>query len=90
MSVVDKMILLSHTKFHEDNLRFIVNTFLENDYPVKFIFDTINFRLRFLLKRKLLRQADPDIINNEKKTTWFTILSIFLWQFKNITKKLKC
>ena len=80
MSVVDKMILLSHTKFHEDNLRFIVNIFLENDYPVKFIFDTINFRLRFLLKRKLLRQADPDIINNEKKTTWFTIPSIFLWQ----------
>ena len=69
MSVVDKTILLSHTKFHEDNLRFIVNTFLENDYPVKFIFDTINFRLRFLLKRKLLRQADSDIINNEEKTT---------------------
>ena len=54
MNVVDKMIsselLLSHPKFHENNLRFIVNTFLENDDPMKFIFDTLNFRLRFLHK----------------------------------------
>ncbi|KYQ53233.1 hypothetical protein ALC60_07637, partial [Trachymyrmex zeteki] len=60
-------------KYHEDNLNFIVNTFLENDYPMKFIFDTINSRLRSLLKHKTLKQADSDTTKNKEKPTWFTI-----------------
>ncbi|KYQ58831.1 hypothetical protein ALC60_02169, partial [Trachymyrmex zeteki] len=43
ISVVDKTILLSHPKYHEDNLNFIVNTFLENDYPMK-LFSLVYFR----------------------------------------------
>jgi len=73
MSIVVKTIVLSYPKLHENYLRFIVNIFLENDYPIKFIFDMINSRLKSLLKRKTRRQANPDTINNEEKTTWFTI-----------------
>ena len=32
------------------NCNFIIKMFLDNDYPIKFIFDTINLRLKSLLK----------------------------------------
>jgi len=86
MSIVVKTIVLSHPKFHENYLRFIVNIFLENDYPIKFIFDMINSRLKSLLKRKTRRQANPDTINNEEKTMWFTIPFLLHLYIRSINK----
>jgi len=44
------------------NFNFVIKTFLDNDYLIKFIFDTIN--LRFLLKCKTLKEVDKS--NNNK------------------------
>jgi len=38
----DRAFLLSHPKYHQKNLELVINTLLNNDYPLSFIFDTIN------------------------------------------------
>ncbi|KYM98813.1 hypothetical protein ALC62_10460, partial [Cyphomyrmex costatus] len=49
MGLVDRVILLSNPKFHFDNLCFIIKVLLENDYPLKFIFDNILIVVRRIL-----------------------------------------
>ncbi|KYQ58872.1 hypothetical protein ALC60_02120, partial [Trachymyrmex zeteki] len=46
VGAVDRAFLLSHPKYHKENLNFIIRTFLANDYPIKFIFNTFNSRLK--------------------------------------------
>jgi len=48
------------------NFNFIIKIFLDN-YPIHFIFDTINL----LLKHKTFKQTDKP--NFDNKITWFTI-----------------
>jgi len=40
-NMMDKVFRISHSKYHEKNLKFIIKTFIENGYPIEFIFDTI-------------------------------------------------
>jgi len=63
--MVDRTFLLSHLKYHRDNFNFIIKTFLNNDYFINFIFDTINLRLRSLLKHhtKLVFISTYPILN---------------------------
>ncbi|KYN27592.1 hypothetical protein ALC57_02991, partial [Trachymyrmex cornetzi] len=65
----DKVFLISHPKYHINNFNFIIKTFLDNDYQIKFIFDTINLRLRSLLKCKTLKQADKSDNNGGSVVT---------------------
>jgi len=53
MNLVDKVLRLSHPKFHAKNLNFIIKIFLDNDYPIEFIFDAIRMRIKTLIHRKL-------------------------------------
>ncbi|KYN38167.1 hypothetical protein ALC56_07461, partial [Trachymyrmex septentrionalis] len=46
---IDRILLLFHPKFHARNLIDAVHTFLENGYPLYFIFATINNRLLFYI-----------------------------------------
>ena len=41
-----RIILLSDSEFYMKNLTLIINILLNNDYPFKLIFDTINDRLK--------------------------------------------
>jgi len=56
-------------------------TFINNDYPLKFIFDTINMRLKSILKKRTKKQAEKGL-NNKKTHDWFLIPFI-----KNVTEK---
>jgi len=70
----DKALLLSHPRFQRENLIFIINVLLNNDYPLKFIFDTINTRLKYMTyctKKK----TDKKTIVNQK---WFHTLIRYL------------
>jgi len=49
MGMVDRSFFLSHPKFHHENLKYIITLLLENDYPLKFIFNTINTRIKYLI-----------------------------------------
>ena len=44
INLVDKTILLSE-EYYTKGLALIINILIENDYPQKFIFDTINKRI---------------------------------------------
>ncbi|KYN30074.1 hypothetical protein ALC57_00467 [Trachymyrmex cornetzi] len=47
IGAVDKIVLLSHPRFHQKNLTEAINIFLENVYPLDFIFSTIRKRLNY-------------------------------------------
>jgi len=67
--MVDRALLLSHARFQRENLIFIINVLLNNDYPLKFIFDTINTRLKYIThctKKKTDKKnnSEPKMIHN--------------------------
>ena len=51
-SLIDRAFLLSDGMFHIKNLTFIINILLENDYPLDFIFDSINQRIKNWIKNR--------------------------------------
>ena len=73
MGMVDRAFLLSHPQYHQKNLSFIIETLLNNDYPLDFIFETVNVRLRSLCHKKTLKQNTSDLDETPKKTIWYTI-----------------
>jgi len=48
-AIVRAFLLSSQRKYHKENLNFIIRTFLANDYPIKFIFNTINSKPKTLI-----------------------------------------
>ena len=65
--------MLSNTKFHLDNLCFIIKVLLENDYPLNFIFENINNRL----KKIILANNRKSVVNDNRVEVvhplWFTV-----------------
>jgi len=51
-SLIDRAFLLSHTKFHQKNIEFVINILLKNGYPLDLIFNKINKRLKTLIQFK--------------------------------------
>lgn len=47
-NLVDHAIILSDTKFHEQNIKYIIDILLINDYPLNFITKNIHKRLNYL------------------------------------------
>jgi len=89
INMIDRVFLLSHPRFHEKNLRFVVETFVSNGYPLQFIFDTIHMRLKSLFNKQTKKQITEN--TNEERTTWFVIPFIkkVTEKFKNISGRLK-
>jgi len=46
--MVNKVILISYPDFHKRNFDVIIKILLDNDYPLKFIFDTVRLRIKTL------------------------------------------
>jgi predicted DNA-binding ArsR family transcriptional regulator len=69
MGLVDRAFLLSHPDFHQKNLVFIVTVLLENDYPLKFIFETIAERIKSLINKKSLNKIVTLKVQFLKKKT---------------------
>ena len=60
--------------FHTKNLTFIINVLLDNDYPLTFISDTINQRIKNLLKNKhIVRKDLIDNVRANKFVSWLTV-----------------
>jgi len=90
MSAIDRTFLLSDPRFHQSNFEFIIETFLSNGYPLKFIFDTIAIRIKNLIKKRTKKQN----LNHETDDDhmgWFVIpfISKMTDKFKKITNNLK-
>ncbi|KYN36141.1 hypothetical protein ALC56_09516 [Trachymyrmex septentrionalis] len=93
--MIDRAILLSSSKFHYKNMKFIVNTLLHNDYPIDFIFNNINSRLKILFQK--LRMKENDVVSDdadEEHPPWFILSYVppisekFFMIIKNINVKL--
>jgi len=66
LSIVDRVFLLSYPKFHPENLRFVIKVLLNNNYPLlKFIFNTINTRLKFLFSNQFHRKINGNSYKNK-------------------------
>jgi len=89
MSMIDRIILLSHPKYHEKNLNFMIETFLGNGYPLEFIINTTSIRLKKLFNKKTKIQNEN--INDDGYKGWFLIPFIpkLTEKFKNIANMLK-
>jgi len=87
--MIDRVFLLSNPRLQQKNFKFIIETFLCNGYPLKFIFDTILMRLKSLFNEKTKNQNSNEIDDGYKG--WFVIPFIpkLTEKFKNITKNLK-
>jgi len=88
--MIDRVFLLSNPRSHQKNFNFIIETFLSNGYPLKFIFDTISIRLKNLFKKRTKKQNLNNTIDVGQKW-WFLILFIpkLTKKLKNITNNLK-
>jgi len=51
-------------KYHINNLKSVISILLENDYPLDFIFDSINDRIQYYLKRKKICTQESNIDNS--------------------------
>ena len=78
IGLLDKILFLSHPKFHHINIDFLINTLLRNGYPLQFLFKTINNRIKTLSRKKHFDtinehnfNTNTDISTEKKK--FFTI-----------------
>jgi len=81
--MVDKIIALSDPMFHQKNFTNILNTLLNNSYPLKFIFNTINRRLKF----HLFKNKNSSTYNNEHNNNNITNYCAIPYK-KNFSKKI--
>ncbi|KYN35716.1 hypothetical protein ALC56_09916, partial [Trachymyrmex septentrionalis] len=73
-SLVDRAFLLSDNIFHTKNLTFIINILLLNDYPLDFIFDTMNQRIKNLIKKiHNVHNVTTDNDVTKESTSWLTV-----------------
>lgn len=87
IGLVDRCFMLSHPKYHIENIEFIIKILLNNGYPLKLIFDTINQRLKTLIY-KLKHCVDKS--DEEDRVTYFCVPYIpsLTDKFKRITNDL--
>jgi len=85
IGLVDRVFLLSHPKFHNKNLEFIIHILLDNCYPLNFIFDVLNWRLKFLFNKRA-RVMDETM----ESSSFFTVpfLPNITEEFRSIFKDL--
>jgi len=77
MGMTNKAVLLSDPKFHQKNIKFIINILIKNDYPVLFIFE-ISKKLKYLFSKRNSTDTEMDNSNDNKnnleKDPWFLLL----------------
>lgn len=61
---MDRALLLSHPQFFHENFNLIVNILLDNNYPLKFIFNVINQRMNYYIHKNTKNTIKN---NNNKK-----------------------
>ena len=84
--------MLSNPKFHQKNLEFVIEMLLNNDYPLTFIFKTINNRLKSLMTKKQncldSPSANTPIVRNDDLYFTMPYAVNFSDKFKYITKEI--
>src|SRR5436190_18793427 len=90
IGLIDRILLLSHPKFHEKNFSFVIDVLISNNYPIEFIFETFQKRIKTLIQRtnprNNIQQAQG--MCQGPPISYFTVpyISNLSERFKNITK----
>jgi len=85
-NLIDRVILLSHLEFHEENFDCVIRVLLNNEYQLDLIFFTIRRRLHSMINRKFHNRKEL-----VKNSSYFvipyvsTIAKKFIKYFKNIS-----
>jgi len=89
LSLVDRAFLLSDFRFHTRNLTFIINILLDNDYLLSFIFDTVNQRIKNLIRnRHTTHRVLADNDGTNESVSWLTVpfIPFHTEKFKHFNK----
>src|SRR5436190_6639905 len=86
LGLIDRAFLLTNPKYHQKNIEFVINTLLNNDYPLTYIFKVINDRLKKLMTKK---QTLQPLTYNDAPTNRDDILYSNIPYFLNISDKFK-
>ena len=76
IGLIDRAFLLSHPRFHQDNLSRVINILLENSYPLDLIFQTLHKRIKKLTVSKFIGCDDmTEQANkfNERESLFFNV-----------------
>ena len=77
ITLFDKIIFLSHPRFHHPNIESLINTLLRNGYPLQFVFKTIKNRIKTLSRKKNFNTTSEQNINSNGNSSvmkkYFTI-----------------
>jgi len=89
LGLIDRVILLSHPKFHIKNISLATKILLDNNYPVDFVFNVFHERIKTLIHRNK-SSITPNNNNNSDSGSFFTIPYIpnFSEKFNNVTRPL--
>jgi len=86
LSLMDRVILLSHPEFHKKNFDFVIKILMDNGYPLDLIFSTIRRRLYSRIHKK-----NHDLKESENNPSFFIVPYVshiakkFIKYFKNIS-----
>ncbi|KAM0728324.1 hypothetical protein ACS0PU_005106 [Formica fusca] len=85
IGLIDRVFLLSHPRFHQNNFKLIIEILLDNGYPILFIFRVLHERLKHLLHRTSYNSESPT--REKENVSFFTIpyVPVISEQFKKIT-----
>jgi len=73
MSRNDKIVQLSHPRFQQRNLKDAIQIFLQNSYPLEFIFSTIRSRIKYLSNKSPLCYLKKSNPNYTTKKEYFCV-----------------
>jgi len=91
ISLIDRVITLSHPEFHKENFDYSIKILIDNGYPLDLIFSTIRKRLYLKFNHSIHKKHSQTInIHTSKREIYFTmpyfsfIAKKFIQYFKNI------
>ncbi|KYQ46783.1 hypothetical protein ALC60_14208 [Trachymyrmex zeteki] len=89
IGMVDKIILLSHPRFHQKNLINAVNIFLNNGYSIQFIFSTMEKRIKYHINKS--REVHVNL-HTHIKDKFFTVpyVKTIFESFSSISMRFRC
>lgn len=83
IGLIDRVLRLSHPEFHQENFEFVIETLINNGYPLDLIFATIKQRLK-----KIITSKHPEVNENNPTITMGRNNNFFIIPYiPNISEK---
>src|SRR5436190_7280107 len=77
IGLIDRVLYLSHPKFHSNNFSFIIDVLINNSYPIDFIFKIIQERIKLLIHKS--KVTTSILMRKRRKAHALHILRYHTW-----------